>query len=97
MLAARFLIVAPRQSAGGVDCRARRRSAKSPLSFERGAAPIAFDVHLEDGGVMDEAVDSGERHGLVTEHRRVPLFRIERSLKLPSLILTIRCMASALI
>jgi len=28
---------------------------------EGGAAAIAFDVHLEDRRVMDEAVDGGER------------------------------------
>jgi hypothetical protein len=33
------------------------------LSFDGFAAPVAFDIHLEDGGMMDEAVDCGERHG----------------------------------
>jgi hypothetical protein len=33
------------------------------LAFERGAT--AFDVHLEDGGVMNEAVDDSDRHCLV--------------------------------
>ena len=37
------------------------------LAVECGAASIALDVHLEDGGVMDEAIDGGERHGLVWE------------------------------
>jgi hypothetical protein len=27
------------------------------LAFERGAAAVALDVHLEDGGVMNHAVD----------------------------------------
>ena len=35
------------------------------VAIEGSAAAIAFDVHLEDGGVMDEAIDSGERHSLV--------------------------------
>ena len=38
------------------------------LAFERGFPAIALDVHLEDGGVVDEAVDGGERHGLVGEN-----------------------------
>jgi hypothetical protein len=38
------------------------------LAIERGATSIAFDIHLEDGGVMDEAIDGGERHRLVWEH-----------------------------
>ena len=38
------------------------------LAIERGATSIAFDIHLEDGGVMDEAIDGGERHRLVGEH-----------------------------
>jgi hypothetical protein len=35
------------------------------FAFERGAAAVAFDVHLEDGGVVDEAIDDGNRHRLV--------------------------------
>jgi hypothetical protein len=31
--------------------------AAASLAFERGATAVAFDVHLEDGGVMNEAVD----------------------------------------
>lgn len=30
-----------------------------------GAAAIAFDVHVEEGRVMHEAIDCGEGHGLV--------------------------------
>ena len=44
-----------------------RRAAGASLAFEGGAAAVAFDVHLEDGGVVDEAVDDGERHRLVGE------------------------------
>jgi len=54
-----------------------RRAAAASFAFERGAAAGAFDVHLEDGGVMDEAGDDSDRHCLVTEHHRVPLFRID--------------------
>lgn len=32
---------------------------------DSGAAPIAFDIHFDDGGVVNEAVDSGQGHGLV--------------------------------
>ena len=53
------------------------RSATASLAFERGAAAVALDVHFEDGGVMNEAVDDRDRHCLVTEYLRVPLFRID--------------------
>jgi hypothetical protein len=42
-----------------------RRAAAASFAFERGAAAVAFDVHLEDGGVVDEAIDDGDRHRLV--------------------------------
>jgi hypothetical protein len=45
--------------------RAGRKSAS--LAFERGAAAVALDVHLEDGGVMNQAVDDSDRHCLVRE------------------------------
>ena len=44
-----------------------RRPAGSALAFERGAAAVAFDIHLEDRGVVDEAVDDGDRHRKVPE------------------------------
>ena len=44
-------------------CRVRRRPSRTTLSFERGAAAIAFDVHLDDGGVVNEAINGGESHG----------------------------------
>ena len=62
-----------------VDCRGAsirsdvRRCAREPaavrasFAFEGGAAAVALDVHLEDGGVMDEAVDGGQRHRRVRE------------------------------
>ena len=59
------LIVAARRSGGRLDCRAGRRSARSAFAVERGAAAIALDVHLEDRGVMNEAIDDGQRHRLV--------------------------------
>ena len=44
-----------------------RRPAGAAFAFEGGAAAVAFDVHLEDGGVVDEPVDDGERHRLIGE------------------------------
>ena len=38
------------------------------LALDGGAAAIALDVHLDDGGVVDEAVDRRQGHGLVGEH-----------------------------
>ena len=51
----------------GLRCGAGGRPTRSALSFEGGAAAVALDVHLEDGGVVDEAVDGGERHGGIGE------------------------------
>ena len=52
---------------GSFGCRVRGRSSWTTFAFERGPPAIAFDVHLDDGGVMDEAIDGGERHGGVRE------------------------------
>ena len=56
-----------RRDGSGVrwDCRAGGRPAAASLSFQRGAAAVALDVHLEDGGVMNEAVDDRDRHCLI--------------------------------
>jgi hypothetical protein len=35
-----------------------RRPASASLAFKGGATAVAFDVYLEDGGVMNEAVAS---------------------------------------
>ena len=51
------LIVAGRRSGVGRDCRVDRRAAAASLASKRSATAVAFDVHLEDGGVMNEAVD----------------------------------------
>jgi hypothetical protein len=61
------LSVAARQSSICCDCRVGRRPASASLAFEGGATAVAFDVHLEDGGVMNEAVDDSDRHCLVRE------------------------------
>ena len=44
-----------------------RRPAAASLAFEGGATAVALDVHFEDGGVVDEAVDDSDRHRLVGE------------------------------
>src|SRR5215216_3266592 len=61
------LIVAARRIGGRFKCRVGGWSGWPAFAFERGTATIAFDVHLEDRGVMDEAIDDGERHCLVGE------------------------------
>ena len=61
------LIVAARHSGIGGDCRADGWSTGSAFAIEGGAAAIALDVHLEDRGVMDEAIDDGKGHRLVGE------------------------------
>jgi len=53
--------VAAQQSGAGLDCRVDGRAAGTSFAFERGTAAVAFDIHLEDRGVMDEAVDDGDR------------------------------------
>ena len=65
--AIKVLNVAARQSGVRRNCRVKRWPATAALAFERGAASIALDVHLEDGGMMNEAVDDGDRHCLVWE------------------------------
>jgi len=65
---AAVLIAAERQSGGFLDCRVGSRPSGTALPVDGSATAIALDVHLQDGGVMHEAVDGGERHGLVGEH-----------------------------
>ena len=38
------------------------------LACDGGAPPVAFDIHLEDGGMVDEAVDGGDGHCRIGEH-----------------------------
>jgi hypothetical protein len=61
------LSVAARQSSIRCDCRVGGRPASASLAFKGRATAVAFDVHLEDGGVMNEAVDDSDRHCLVRE------------------------------
>src|SRR6516225_7065348 len=62
------LIVAQQRSDAILDCGVGWRTSGTALTVESGAAAIALNVHLQDGGVMNEAVDGGERHGLIGEH-----------------------------
>ena len=39
------------------------------LGLFRSFPPVAFDIHLEDGRVMNKAVDGGQGHGRVREDR----------------------------
>jgi hypothetical protein len=41
--------------------------AAAALSIERRSPPITFDVHLQDRGVVHEAVDGRQHHGLIWE------------------------------
>jgi hypothetical protein len=68
----RICIVAARRSGIGRGCRVDRRAAAASLAFERGATAVALDVHLEDGGMMNQAVDDRDRHCLVAEHGAMP-------------------------
>jgi hypothetical protein len=70
------LIVAARRIGGRFKYRASRRSGWPAFAFERGTATIAFDIHLEDRSVMDEAIDDGERHCLITDAFMTPPFSI---------------------
>ena len=63
----RICIVAARRSGIGRGCRVDRRPAAASLAFERDATAVALDVHLEDGGMMNQAVDDRDRHCLVRE------------------------------
>jgi hypothetical protein len=62
------LIGAARRSGALLDCRVSWWPSRVALSIEGSAASVALDVHLQDGGVVNETVDGGERHGLITEH-----------------------------
>ena len=55
----------------GRNFEAKPSTIPTSLAFEDGAAAVAFDIHLEDGGVMDEAVDVGRdagRFGAAADH-----------------------------
>ena len=66
--------VAARRLGVSRDCRVDRRPAAASLAFECSAAAVAFHIHLEDGGVVDEAVHDSDRHCLVAEHDITPQY-----------------------
>ena len=45
--------------------RVHGRPAGTAFAVERGATSIALDIHFENGGMVDQAIDRGERHGPV--------------------------------
>ena len=45
----------------------RWRPSWTAFSFEGGSSAVALGVHLDDGGVVNEAIDSGEGHGGIRE------------------------------
>lgn len=51
------------------DRRLRGRASRTAFSLDGLAAPVAFDIQLEDRGVVDEAIDGGERHGGIGDAR----------------------------
>src|SRR3954447_19578181 len=48
-------------------CRVRGWSPWTTLPLERGAPAIALDDNLDDGGVVNKAIDGGERHSRIRE------------------------------
>jgi hypothetical protein len=78
------LDVAARRSGFSCGCRVDRRAAAAPLAFERGTAAVALDVHLEGGGVVNEAgrrplpslSDRRTRHDTTVLERLPPIVRV---------------------
>ena len=52
-----------------VGGRSSLRGAAAPFCLFGCFAPVAFHIHLEDGCVMHEPVDGGQRHGWVGKYR----------------------------
>ena len=50
-----------------LDCCVGRRPAAPAFFLEGLAAAIALDVYLQDGGVVDKAIDCFQRHSLIGE------------------------------
>ena len=61
------MIVAGRQSSSVLIAAGGGGFFLRALSFECFPRAIALDIHLEDGGVVDEAIDGGKCHDLVWE------------------------------
>jgi hypothetical protein len=59
-----WLIVAARQSGAILASVACDAGHLGPLFFSMASRRrVALNIHLEDGGVVDEAIDGGKRHG----------------------------------
>jgi hypothetical protein len=63
----RDLIVVERKSGCRFDCRACWRAPNSTGLVDSFFPAIAVDVHFENRGMMDEAIDGREGHGLIRE------------------------------
>jgi hypothetical protein len=62
------LIVAERQSGDAFDCRVLWWPPSAMLfSLDSGTAPVAVDIHFEDGCVVNETVHGCERHRWIAE------------------------------
>jgi hypothetical protein len=63
------LIVAGRQGFKVFDCCVSLGPSGTLLfAFERGAAAVAIDVDFENRGVVNQAIDGGQRHGGIREN-----------------------------
>ena len=74
---------------------ARGRASGSAGFVDGFLATIAVDVHFEDRGVVHDAIDGGERHGLITGHLWMPQRLTGELLRSGSLTRIIHCMAAA--
>src|ERR1700732_3250764 len=95
-------IVAARQSALISVGMAHDVGQSGPRFRSTASRPGALDIKLEDCGVMDEAIDRGERHCGITVHCRAPQSSIgwcpmSRLLTcdIPCLAASLRCCRSA--
>jgi hypothetical protein len=90
-----LLIVAERQSGRFLVCRACGRSAWAARSFQCAPPSIALDVHLENRGVVNKAIDCRKSHGLIAEDSVMPQYLTGESLRSGWSTRTTRCMAAA--
>ncbi|WGR96309.1 hypothetical protein MTX26_27090 [Bradyrhizobium sp. ISRA443] len=94
------LIVAECQSASvfGVACEGGRPGPR--FRFERGAPAIALDVHLDDSGVVNDAIDGRERPGggmteVYQKRLRVPIVKLFPKFRLTVSPLAYGCSSAA--
>jgi hypothetical protein len=45
---------------------------RAVFAFEGAASAKAFDVHLEDDRVVNQAIDGGDEHSVIAEHLGMP-------------------------